>query len=52
VKLNLMFVAMYLLTLLAYPIVYVYGKLHPLVDIPKGIPRANPLLTSSVTPGR
>ena len=51
-KLNLLFIVMDLLTLLAYPIVYAYGKLHPLAKSKESIPLANILATSSATQDR
>ena len=50
-KLSLLFIVMDFLTLLAYPIVYVYGKLRPVAKNQKSIPLANLLVTSSVIPG-
>ncbi len=51
-KLNLLFIMMDLLTLLAYPIVYVYGKLHPFSKSKESISLANLLVTISATPVR
>jgi len=51
-KLTLLFIMMDLLTLLAYPIVFVHGKLRQLSNSREGIPLANLLLTVPVTPDR
>jgi len=51
-KLNLLFIVMDLLTLLAYPIVFVHGKLRQFSKPKESIPLANILVTSSVTQGR
>ena len=48
-KLNLLFIVMDLLTLLAYPIVYAYGKLRPFAKSKESIPLATILVPSSVT---
>jgi hypothetical protein len=50
-KLNLLFIMMDLL-LLAYPIVFVHGKLRQLSNSREGIPLANLLVTVPVTPGK
>jgi hypothetical protein len=50
-KLNLIFIVMDLLTLLAYPIVYVYGKLRLFAKSRESITLANRLVTSSITAG-
>lgn len=51
-KLNLIFIVMDLLTLLAYPIVYMYGKLRPSAKLKESIPLANILVPGSVTQHR
>ena len=51
-KLNLLFIGVDLLTLLAYPIVYAYGKLRPFAKSKESIQLANILVPSSVTQGR
>ena len=51
-KLNLFFVVMDLLTLLAYPIVFVYGKLHQFSRPKETAPLANLLVTAPVASGR
>ena len=51
-KLSLLFIAMDLLTLLAYPIVYAYGKLRPFAKSKESVPLVNRLVTRSITPGR
>jgi hypothetical protein len=51
-KLNLLFIVMDLLTLLAYPIVFVHGKLRKFSKPKESIPLANLLVTVPVTPGR
>jgi len=48
-KLNLIFIVMDLLTLLAYPIVYVYGKLRLFAGSRASITPANRFVTSSIT---
>ena len=50
-KLNLLFIVMDLLTLLAYPIVFVHGKLREFSKSRASITRANLLVTVLVTPG-
>lgn len=40
-KLNFFFIVMDLLTLLAYPIVFVHGKLRQFSSLEKGIPPVN-----------
>jgi hypothetical protein len=51
-KLSLIFIVMDMLTVLAYPIVYVYGKLRLLAKSRENITPPNRLVTSSITPGR
>ena len=51
-KLNLLFIVMDLFTLLAYAIVFVYGKLRQFSKSRESINPANLLVTASVTPGR
>jgi hypothetical protein len=49
-KLNLFFIVMDLLTILAYPIVFAHGKLHQLAKSKEGV--ALVLAPTPVTPGR
>jgi hypothetical protein len=51
-KLNLLFIVMYLLTVLAYPVMFVYGKLSQLSGSKEGIPLADLLAPVTVRPGR
>jgi len=51
-KLKLLFIVMDLLTLLAYPIVFVHGKLLQFSNSKGSIPLANLLVPVPVTPGR
>jgi NADH:ubiquinone oxidoreductase subunit 3 (subunit A) len=51
-KLNLIFIVMDVLTVLAYPIVYVYGKLRLFAKTKESITPANELITSSIAPVR
>jgi hypothetical protein len=51
-KLNLIFIVMDLLILLAYPIVFVHSKLRQFSKSRESIPLANILVTGSVTRGR
>ena len=51
-KLNLLFIVMDLLTLLAYPIVFVHGKLRQVSKSKESTTLANVLVTVPVTPGR
>jgi hypothetical protein len=51
-RLNLLFIVMYLLTLLAYPLVFVHGKLRRFSNSKVSIPLANLLATVPVTPVR
>jgi hypothetical protein len=51
-KLNLLFIVMDLLTLLAYPIVFMHSKIRQFSKSKESIPLANLLVTGSVTPGR
>jgi hypothetical protein len=48
-KLNLLFIVMDLLTILAYPIVFLHGKLRQFAKPKENIARANLLVTVSVT---
>lgn len=50
--LSLLFIAVDLLTLLAYPIVYVYRKPSQFSKSKESIPVPNLLLAVRVTPGR
>jgi len=45
-KLNLLFIVMYLFTMLAYPFVFIHGKLNQFLKA------RNILVTGSVPPGR
>jgi hypothetical protein len=51
-KLNLLFIVMDLLTLLAYPIVFVHNKLHQFSKSRESISVPNLLVPVPVTPGR
>lgn len=51
-KLNLLFIVMDLLTLLAYPTVYVHGKLYQLFRSKESTPLASQLVTVPARPGR
>ena len=51
-KLNLLSNVMDLLTLLAYPIVFVHGKLRQFSKSKESITLANLSVSGSVTPGR
>jgi hypothetical protein len=51
-KLNLIFIVMELLTLLAYPIVFVHSKLRPFSKSKERIPVPNLLIIVPVTPGK
>jgi hypothetical protein len=51
-KLNLLFIVMDLLTLLAYPIVFVHGKLRQFSKLKEGIPQVNLLAPVPVKSGR
>ena len=51
-KLNLLFIAMELLTLLAYPIVFVHGKLRKFSKSKESAHAPNLLVAVPVTPGR
>jgi NADH:ubiquinone oxidoreductase subunit 3 (subunit A) len=48
-KLNLLFIIMDLITLLAYPILFVYSKIRRLSRSKENIALANLLITGSVT---
>lgn len=50
-RLNLFFIVMYLLTLLAYPIVFAHGKLRQFSNSKENIPLANLLVIVPVPPG-
>jgi len=52
IKLSLLFIIMDLLTLLAYPIVFVHGKLHQFSKSKESIPVPNLLVTVPVIPYR
>jgi hypothetical protein len=47
-KINLLFIIMDLLTLLAYPILFMYSKIRQLPKSKENIPLANLLITGSV----
>jgi hypothetical protein len=51
-KLNLLFFVMDLLTILAYPIIFVHGKLRPFVESRKSLLLPNLLVAVPVTPGK
>ena len=51
-KLNLLFIVMDLLTLLAYPIVFAHGKIRQFSKSKESMPLANLFVTVPVTPGR
>ena len=51
-KLKLLFIVMDLLTILAYPIVYVDGRLRQVSKPKEKIKLVNLLVTGSATPGR
>ena len=51
-KLNLIFMVMELLTLLAYPIVFVHGKLRPVSKSKVRDPVPNLLVIVPVAPGK
>lgn len=51
IKLKLLFIAMDLLTLLAYPIVIMYGKLRPSLKSRARVPSVNLLAAGSILPG-
>ncbi len=51
-KLNLLFIAMELLTLLAYPIVFAHGKLCQFAKLREVVPVPNLLVVIPITPGK
>jgi hypothetical protein len=51
-KLNLLFIVMELLILLAYPIVFVYGKLRQVSRLKESISLANILVIDSDIPSK
>ena len=51
-KLSLLFIVMDLLTLLAYPIMFVHGKLRQFSKSKENIPGPNLLVVVAVTPDR
>jgi hypothetical protein len=51
-KLNLLFIVMDLLTVLAYPIVFVHNKLRQFSKSKESTPVPDLLVTVPVTPGR
>ena len=51
-RLNLFFIIMDLLTILAYPIVFVHGKLRQFSKIKESLALADLLVTASVMPNR
>jgi NADH:ubiquinone oxidoreductase subunit 3 (subunit A) len=51
-KLSLLFIVMDLLTLLAYPIVFVYNKLRQFSKSKESAPVPNLLVIVPITPGR
>jgi hypothetical protein len=50
-KLNLLFIVMDLLTLLAYPVVFVHSKLRQFSKSKEGIALANLLVSGSIVSG-
>ena len=50
-KLNLLFIVMDLLTILAYPFVWIHGKLLQVSKARESFHLANVLIIGSVTPG-
>ncbi len=52
IKLTMLFIVMDLLTLLAYPIIFAYGKLRQLSKPKAGIVQAKLLITGSTSSGR
>ena len=50
-KLNLLFVIMYVLTLLVYPIVFMYDKLRQLSMPKENVSPVDFLVNASATPG-
>jgi hypothetical protein len=50
-KLNLLFIVMDLVTVLAYPIVFIHGKLRQFSKSRESIHPANILVTGPVAPG-
>ncbi len=50
-KLNLLLVIMYALTLLAYPLVFIYSKIRPFSISKERINLVNLLVTDSIGPG-
>jgi hypothetical protein len=51
-KLNLIFIVMDALTILAYPIVFIYSKLYPYLKPKESIHLANLLVSVSAAPQR
>ena len=51
-RLSLLFIVMDLLTVLAYPIVFVHGKLRPFAKSKENVPLANRFVISSATADR
>ena len=51
-KLNLLFIVMELLILMAYPVLFVYSKLHQVSRAKASLPLANIPVIGSVSPGR
>ena len=49
-KLNLLFMVMDVLTLLAYPIVFVHAKLHQFAKLKEGIRSANVFVILPIAP--
>jgi hypothetical protein len=50
IKLNLLFMVMELFTILAYPIVFVHGKLHQFSKPKESVHMPNLLVIAPVTP--
>jgi hypothetical protein len=51
-KLNLIFIVMYVLTLFAYPVVFMHGKLRWFFKSKESIPLTNILVPVAITPDR
>ncbi len=51
-KLNLLFIVMDVLTLLAYPIVFVHGRLRLFANSRKRVPVPNLFVAVAVTPSK
>ncbi|HEX2994152.1 MAG TPA: hypothetical protein VHP14_04990 [Anaerolineales bacterium] len=51
-RLNLFFIVMYLLTVLAYPIVFVHGKIRQFLNSRENVPLADVVVAIPATPVR